>query len=45
MLKCGRLYLELGISEGARVVFKAVLEKDPNNAAALELLSSINMET
>ncbi len=41
MLKLGRFYLELGIEEGARLMFDTVLEKDPANQAATSLLSEL----
>jgi hypothetical protein len=41
MLKVGRRYLELDIEEGARMMFDAVLERDPSNHAARQLLSQV----
>lgn len=42
MFKLGRLYLELGLGEGAQLMFNAVLEKDPENQAAINLLESVD---
>lgn len=42
MLKLGRLYLELGLGEGAQLMFDAVLEKDPENQAATNLLACVD---
>lgn len=41
MLKVGRRYLELDVEEGARMMFEAVLERDPVNRAARQLLGQV----
>ncbi len=42
MLKLGRFYKELNSEEGARLMFGAVLEKDPQNRAAKALLEEVD---
>ncbi|MBI5461124.1 MAG: DUF115 domain-containing protein [Gammaproteobacteria bacterium] len=42
MLKLGQLYQEQGIEDGARWAFTYVLERSPQNQAALSLLQSLD---
>ncbi|MBI5041520.1 MAG: DUF115 domain-containing protein [Gammaproteobacteria bacterium] len=42
MLKLGQLYQEQGIEDGARWAFEYVLERSPQNHAALSLLNALN---
>lgn len=41
MLKMGRLYLELEVEDGARLMFEMVLEQEPANQAAKHLLAGM----
>jgi tetratricopeptide (TPR) repeat protein len=41
MIKVGRYYHELGVFDGARLMFNAVLEKNPENHTAKRLLSEL----
>ena len=42
MMKMGQLYLELGVADGARLMFESVLAEDPGNSAAQKLLSDLD---
>lgn len=42
MMKLGRYYQELGVKEGAELMFSTVLEKDSNNIAAKTLLEEMS---
>jgi tetratricopeptide (TPR) repeat protein len=41
LLKLGQLYQSMGAGDAARQVFQMVLEQDPENGAARELLSGV----
>jgi hypothetical protein len=41
MLKMGQLYSELGVMDGAKLMFESILEEDPGNKAASKLLSDL----
>lgn len=43
MLKLGRLYLDVGAEEAASVAFGYVIDRDPQNTAAVTLLSSLKL--
>jgi len=45
MLELGQLYLELDIVEGTRLMCDSVLTQEPENQAALQLLSTIGEKT
>ncbi|MBE9486671.1 MAG: motility associated factor glycosyltransferase family protein [Chloroflexi bacterium] len=45
MIKLGRHYQELGIEDGARLMFEAVLQQDNSNTAAKALLDELSKET
>lgn len=44
MLKMGSLYLDLNVEEGARLMFETVLEQEPSNQAAKQLLSEMEKD-
>ncbi|MDW7645466.1 MAG: 6-hydroxymethylpterin diphosphokinase MptE-like protein [Desulfuromonadales bacterium] len=41
MLKLGQFYSELGIVEGCRLMYRSVLEVDPDNKVAMKLLEKV----
>ena len=45
MLKLGKLYQDIGQTESAAWVYKHVLEQDSGNAAAKQLLGSLDEKT
>jgi len=42
MIKLGRHYLEIGLADGARLMFETVLKQDDTNSAAKTLLNGLN---
>jgi len=42
MLKMARIYLDLEIIEGAKLMYESVLEQDPENQAALQFFSTLD---
>ncbi len=42
MIKLGRHYLEIGLEDGARLMFEAVLQQDESNMAARALLDELS---